>query len=58
MLGHKSATVTLDLYGDLFADDLDTVTDRLDARARTAHEILADYLRTEAQLIKLSIGSR
>jgi integrase len=34
MLGHKSATMTLDLYGHLFADRLDTVADALDA-ART-----------------------
>jgi integrase len=35
MLGHKSATMTLDLYGHLFADQLDEVAERLDA-ARTA----------------------
>ena len=35
MLGHKSATMTLDLYGHLFADRLDEVADALDvARAR------------------------
>jgi integrase len=31
MLGHKTATMTLDLYGHLFADDLDSVADALDA---------------------------
>jgi len=31
MLGHKSATMTLDLYGHLFADRLDTVSDAMDA---------------------------
>jgi site-specific recombinase XerD len=36
MLGHKSATVALDQYGHLFGDDLDTIADRLDARARAA----------------------
>jgi hypothetical protein len=36
MLGHKSATVTLDQYGHLFGDDLDTIADRLDVQARTA----------------------
>lgn len=36
MLGHKSATVTLDQYGHLFGDDLDTVADRLDVQARDA----------------------
>lgn len=31
MLGHKSATMTLDLYGHLFADRLDTVADAMGA---------------------------
>jgi len=35
MLGHKSATMTLDLYGQLFGDRLDVVADAMDA-ARTA----------------------
>ncbi|MHB8188622.1 MAG: tyrosine-type recombinase/integrase, partial [Dermatophilaceae bacterium] len=35
MLGHKSATMTLDLYGHLFEDQLDEVADALDL-ARTA----------------------
>ena len=35
MLGHASATMTLDLYGHLYADRLDEVADRMDA-ARTA----------------------
>lgn len=43
MLGHATAAMTLDLYGHLFADQLDDVADRLDAvRAAAA----ADYLRT------------
>ncbi|WP_327096983.1 site-specific integrase [Nocardia vinacea] len=42
MLGHKTATLTLDLYGHLFPDDLDAVADGMDAGARTA----ADQLRT------------
>ncbi len=36
MLGHKSATMTLDLYGHLFPDQLDEVADSLDAAARAA----------------------
>ena len=36
MLGHKSATMTLDLYGHLFPDRLDEVADALDAAARAA----------------------
>ncbi|KZM76158.1 integrase [Nocardia terpenica] len=43
MLGHKTATLTLDLYGHLFPDDLDTVAAGMDAGARTA----ADQLRTK-----------
>jgi integrase len=31
MLGHKSATLTLDLYGHLFPDRLDVVADAMDA---------------------------
>lgn len=35
MLGHASAAMTLDTYADLFDDDLDAVSDRLDeARAK------------------------
>jgi hypothetical protein len=50
MLGHASATMTLDLYGHLYADRLDEVADRMDAarkanRTRQA-ENSADYLRT------------
>ena len=41
MLGHKSATMTLDLYGHLFENQLDEVADAMDA-ARAA----ADFLRT------------
>ena len=33
MLGHKSATMTLDVYAGLFDDDLDAVAARLDASA-------------------------
>jgi hypothetical protein len=36
MLGHASAAVTLDVYADLFDDDLDAVGRRLDRVARTA----------------------
>ncbi|MQY22459.1 tyrosine-type recombinase/integrase [Nocardia macrotermitis] len=44
MLGHKTATMTLDLYGHLYEDDLDAVAEGMDLGARTA----ADELRTEA----------
>jgi hypothetical protein len=34
MLGHASAAMTLDVYSDLFDDDLDAVAGALDHRAR------------------------
>jgi site-specific recombinase XerC len=34
MLGHKSATMTLDLYGHLFGDRLDVVADAMDTARR------------------------
>jgi integrase len=43
MLGHAKASMTLDVYADLFDDDLDGVADSLDAAIRSA----ADRLRTE-----------
>jgi integrase len=36
MLGHASATLTLDRYGHLFGDELDGVAQRLDVAARAA----------------------
>jgi integrase len=36
MLGHAKASMTLDVYADLFDDDLEAVADRLDEIARTA----------------------
>ncbi|MGE5763397.1 MAG: hypothetical protein ACM3ZF_05835 [Mycobacterium leprae] len=49
MLGHASATVTLDRYGHLFPDELDAVADRLDAAV--AH---ADQMRTEGHVVDLA----
>ncbi|MFE5283882.1 tyrosine-type recombinase/integrase [Nocardia sp. NPDC056611] len=45
MLGHKTATLTLDLYGHLFPDDLDNVAAAMNAGALIA----ADELRTEME---------
>ena len=42
LLGHKTATLTLDRYGHLFPDDLGRIADAFDAAAETA----ADALRT------------
>ena len=52
MLGHKSATMTLDLYGHLFDDRLDEVAAAMDA-ARNSRGLPADYLRTGGKLITL-----
>jgi len=43
MLGHASAAMTLDVYTGLFADDLDSVAERLDVAAAQSR---ADSLRT------------
>lgn len=45
MLGHASASMTLDTYADLFEADLDEVAERLNEAASAAG---ADYLRTGA----------
>lgn len=42
MLGHKSATMTLDLYGHLFGDRLDVVADALDVARETALACVPD----------------
>jgi integrase len=39
MLGHKSATLPLDLYGHLFPDRLDVVADAMDAAAQHRSEV-------------------
>ena len=49
MLGHASATMTLDVNAGLFEDGLDRVADRMDALARSA----ADSLRTGSQVVGL-----
>jgi hypothetical protein len=36
MLGHKDAAMTLNVYASLFEDDLDAVSDRLDAAISAA----------------------
>ncbi|MGW3603300.1 tyrosine-type recombinase/integrase [Micromonospora sp. NPDC005161] len=43
MLGHASASMTLDVYAGLFGDDLDAVANRLDEAVAARG---ADYLRT------------
>ena len=46
LLGHKTATLTLDRYGHLFPDDLGRIADAFDA----VTESTADALRTAAGL--------
>ena len=36
MLGHKDASMTLDVYGDLYTEDLEALADRLEERFRGA----------------------
>jgi integrase len=43
-LGHATASITLDVYGHLFPDELDALAGRLE-RART--EALTDLARTQ-----------
>ena len=53
MLGHKSATMTLDLYGHLFDDRLDDVAGALDKAARAAREVPTGTARANGKLIAL-----
>jgi integrase len=61
MLGHKSAIMTLDLYGHLYADQLDEVGDRLHEAAMAARAKsrgpLADFLRIEPTVISKTTSS-
>ena len=50
MLGHAKAEMTLDLYGHLFGDELDTVADRMHA-ARA--DILLTERRQRADVVRL-----
>jgi len=43
MLGHKSATMALDLYGHLFGDRLDVVADAMDAARSTALALVCTH---------------
>jgi integrase len=52
LLGHKTATLTLDRYGHLFPDDLGRIADAFDAGAENA----ADWLRTSPSLRAVPSG--
>ena len=56
MLGHKSATLTLDRYGHLFGDDLDALADRLDSAARAAAAPLRPRRRGNVVQLRASGG--
>ena len=65
MLGHKTATMTLDVYGHLWPDSLDEVADKLDqqrtgalsqARKR-AQEAAAEAARLAAELAELEAAA-
>ena len=47
VLGHATASMTLDLDGHLVFDRLDNVADRLDVIGRATEDISADFLRTK-----------
>jgi integrase len=61
MMGHKSATMTLDLYGHLFPDRLDVVADAMDAARTTALSSAAPNrypLGTGAAVVELTSGRK
>ena len=51
MLGHSSATVTLDVYADLFEDDLDEVGERLDSM-RAESGLRVSYATDDVELLR------
>jgi hypothetical protein len=53
-LGHATASITLDVYGHLFPDELDTLTDRLEA-ARA--EAVASLARTQRGPAVVALGT-
>jgi integrase len=53
LLGHKTATLTLDRYGHLFPDDLGRIADAFDAAAETT----AYWLRTGGSLKTVPSGT-
>jgi len=53
MLGHKSATLTLDRYGHLYPDELQGVADRLDSlHAATDFEKCAQNVPTQLRVVR------
>ncbi len=58
MLGHASAAMTLDVYSHLFADDLDTVADRLNVLGEAAASARADQVRTSGRIVALKAAGK
>ncbi len=60
MLGHKSATMTLDQYGHLFGDQLDDVADAMDAAVARSRAAAVTPSSSSGRLISqpTSLGSR
>jgi hypothetical protein len=50
MLGHASATMTLDVYSGLFADDLTALADRVGEAAGSACGVSVGILPRSGQL--------
>jgi hypothetical protein len=53
MLGHKDAAMTLNVYASLFEDDLDAVSDRLEATISAA-AAASVRPKTPAQVVDLA----
>lgn len=54
MLGNAKASMTLDVYADLFDDDLEAVVERLDEHRQSAQtRRLADSVRTKGKVADL-----
>jgi integrase len=54
MMGHASATMTRDLYGHLYDDDLDNVAKRLDtARSELLRTNCVQSVSSTADVVKL-----
>lgn len=57
MLGHEKPSATLDIYSNLFDEDLDSVAD---APSSARSKVLADHVRTKldgATVVALATGS-
>jgi len=59
MLGHAKASMTLDVYADLFDDDLDVVASRLDdAIIKTNTTSKPASMQNAADRLRTGCGSR